>query len=162
MGTPELEKVLNGIHVHRDQMNPAGYRFTTCDDCPYKDPEHECFRLLMNDVVCFVEAQQPRVLTLEEVVVHYSLPPVFPDDLGMQFDYLNDIQPLYFDFPHPEDPWIVHWRKYDEVGKYLDGWKADYGKTWRCWTSRPTDEQRKAVPWGGCDDACPIEGSDAD
>ena len=23
----------------------------------------------------------------------------------------------------------------------------DYLKTWRCWTSRPTDEQREAVPW---------------
>lgn len=22
-----------------------------------------------------------------------------------------------------------------------------YGKTWRCWTSRPTDEQRKVVKW---------------
>ena len=22
-----------------------------------------------------------------------------------------------------------------------------YGKTWRCWTSRPTDEQREATPW---------------
>lgn len=23
----------------------------------------------------------------------------------------------------------------------------DYGKLWRCWTSRPTEEQRKAVKW---------------
>lgn len=23
----------------------------------------------------------------------------------------------------------------------------EYGKTWRCWTARPTDEQRKATPW---------------
>ena len=23
----------------------------------------------------------------------------------------------------------------------------DYGKTWRCWTSRPTDEQRETTPW---------------
>lgn len=23
----------------------------------------------------------------------------------------------------------------------------DYGITWRCWTSRPTDEQKKAVEW---------------
>ena len=26
---------------------------------------------------------------------------------------------------------------------------AEYGKTWRCWTSRPTEEQRKAVKWNG-------------
>ena len=23
----------------------------------------------------------------------------------------------------------------------------DYGKTWRCWTSEPTDEQRVSVEW---------------
>lgn len=26
-----------------------------------------------------------------------------------------------------------------------------YGKTWRCWTARPTDEQRKAVKWDATD-----------
>lgn len=27
-------------------------------------------------------------------------------------------------------------------------WEAEnYGQTWLCWTSRPTDEQRKAVKW---------------
>lgn len=25
----------------------------------------------------------------------------------------------------------------------------EYGKTWRCWTSRPTDEQREKTPWEG-------------
>lgn len=24
---------------------------------------------------------------------------------------------------------------------------SDYGKTWRCWTSRPTYAQREAIPW---------------
>ena len=25
---------------------------------------------------------------------------------------------------------------------------TNYGRTWRCWTAKPTDEQRKAVKWG--------------
>lgn len=33
----------------------------------------------------------------------------------------------------------------------LDGFVAQmtkwYGKNWRCWTSRPTDEQREETPW---------------
>lgn len=32
----------------------------------------------------------------------------------------------------------------------LDGFTfelADYGKTWRAWASRPTDEERAAAPW---------------
>lgn len=145
----DREKVIKGLEccVLRDPDDKQ-----QCDDCPYRHPDgvitnSPCVNGLMGNALSMLKAQEPRVMTLEEVVAHYSLPPVFPDDLGMQFDYLNDIQPLYFDFPHPEDPWIVHWRKYDEVNKYLDGWKADYGKTWRCWTSRPTDEQMEAAPW---------------
>ena len=32
----------------------------------------------------------------------------------------------------------------------LDGYTFklfDYGKTWRCWISKPTDEERAAAPW---------------
>jgi hypothetical protein len=25
--------------------------------------------------------------------------------------------------------------------------KDDYGKTWRCWAEKPTEEERKAAPW---------------
>ena len=34
--------------------------------------------------------------------------------------------------------------KYDNP-QYITA--SDYLKTWRCWTSRPTDEQREAVKW---------------
>lgn len=93
-----------------------------------------------------LEEQEPKVLTLEEVLKHYSLPPVFVDDLSAQEDYLQDIAPLYFDFPQC-DSWAVHWRGYQSVRKYIDDWKASYGLNWRCWSARPTDEQRKAVKW---------------
>ena len=93
---------------------------------------------------------EPRLLTLDKVVAHYSLPPVFPDDLLMQEDYCMDIKPLYFDFKNVEDiSFIEHWRGYSQVRQYLDGWKKDYGRTWVCWTDVPTDEQRKAVKWDG-------------
>ena len=94
--------------------------------------------------------RKPRVMTLDEVITHYSLPPVFVDDFGAQEDYYEDIQPLYFEFLlNREDPWIVHWRRHAQVARYLyvDEWRHTYNKKWRCWTSRPTDEQRKAVRW---------------
>ena len=95
-----------------------------------------------------IKEPQPRVMTLEEVVAHYSLPPVFVDDLGAQEDYYEDIQPLYFEFPHDkDDPWIVHWRGYAQVARYLDEWRHSYNQKWRCWTAKPTDEQRRAEPW---------------
>lgn len=40
---------------------------------------------------------------------------------------------------------------YHQYGEQiLDGFTfelADYGKTWRCWVSRPTDEEREAAAW---------------
>ena len=86
------------------------------------------------------------MLTFDEVKAHYNLPRVFVDDLDAQEDYYQDIKPLYFDFPNPSS-WDVHWRGADKVLKYLDEWRDRYNKTWRVWSSRPTDEQREAVKW---------------
>ena len=106
--------------------------------------------LLTIDNAPIIQPDAPRVMTLDEVVAHYSLPPVFVDDFDAQEDYYEDIRPLYFEFPYQEeDPWIVHWRRYANVAGYLDEWKYTYNKKWRCWTARPTDEQRKAARWDG-------------
>ena len=39
--------------------------------------------------------------------------------------------------------------KYLKIGSTIVhvNFDEDYKKTWRCWTSRPTDEQREATPW---------------
>ena len=92
-----------------------------------------------------LKEQQTRLLTFEEVKDHYSVP-ISKADIERYNDYAEDIKPLYFEFPHP-DGWVVHWRGYDHVSTYLREWEKDYGRTWRCWTDKPTDEQRKAEPW---------------
>lgn len=40
------------------------------------------------------------------------------------------------------------------IGMYFIGWdvrieekKWEYGKTWRCWAEKPTEEERKAAEW---------------
>ena len=65
----------------------------------------------------------PRVLTLEEML--YS-----DKELICEFRY--GIEPQKF---KPED----------RIRFVIDG--RVYGKTWRCWTSKPTDEQREATAW---------------
>lgn len=101
---------------------------------------------LVLDALALLKAQEPRVMTFNEVKKHYNLSPVFTDDLEMQEDYYQDIQPLYFEFPNP-CAWDVHWRGSNQARTYLDEWEDRYNKTWRCWTSRPTVEQREAIPW---------------
>ena len=43
------------------------------------------------------------------------------------------------------DVFLVNAQDSDDCEFWYD--LDDYGKTWRCWTSRPTDEQREAEPW---------------
>ncbi|MBR4457600.1 MAG: hypothetical protein IKS31_01440 [Clostridia bacterium] len=137
---PDREKVLLALEHHK--------KTAVCNGCPYAedDDTHEGYCPVYDDALALLREQEPRVMTLEEVIKHYSLPPVFVDDLGAQEDYLQDIAPLYFDFPQC-DSWVVHWRGYQSVRKYIEDWKASYGQKWRCWTARPTDEQREAVKW---------------
>jgi len=45
-----------------------------------------------------------------------------------------------------------YWMSWSNVIACLEGQfpkydPDDYGKSWRCWTSRPTDAQREATPW---------------
>ena len=52
------EKILKALETCRDQMNPAGYRFTSCDDCPYKGSKYGCVRTLVTDAIDYIKAQE--------------------------------------------------------------------------------------------------------
>lgn len=136
----DREKIYKGLELHFDA-------FARCEKCPYQGVVG-CTDELLKDALDLLKETEPRVMTLKEVIDHYSLPSVFVDDLNAQEDYLQDIAPLYFDFPS-DDPWNVHWRRYQDVKNYLDSdsLKESYGKKWRCWTGRPTDEQRQETKW---------------
>ena len=135
-----LDKVLKAWEC----CNPFNRR---CFECPYEDVcFHDNFdRVAIADMVVLLKEQQTRLLTFEEVKDHYSVP-VSKLQIEKYNDYAEDIKPLYFEFPNP-DGWVLHWRGYDKVSTYLREWEKDYGRTWRCWTDKPTDEQRKAEPW---------------
>lgn len=87
------------------------------------------------DAIALLKAQEPRVMTLEEALaadyvyleikLHASLP---CDCCILAVDPDGGILPLKRGF-----------------AGYLDG--EEYGETWRCWTQRPSDEQREATPW---------------
>ena len=89
----------------------------------------------IREAIAFLKAQEPRVMTISDFKdegVYYleALPPFV-------------LRPVIYRLDH-SDP-----RHYNFVWKYDQfTWNTDeYGKTWRCWTSRPTDDQREATPW---------------
>lgn len=97
--------------------------------------------------VCeLLKEQEAKLLTFDEVKRHYSIPGELLGDIKKYVDYSEDIDPLYLEC-NIEDEWVVHWRRYCDIALHLDQWKEDYGKTWRCWTAKPTLAQRREMKW---------------
>lgn len=97
---------------------------------------------LMKDITITPIAQEPRVMTLEEIQQHnnqdgciwfeqpsYNAVAAFVTQDGEEFTEL--ISPYLLGLP------INHRCM---VNRF-------YGLTWRCWTSRPTVKQMEAIPW---------------
>lgn len=103
--------------------------------CPYYS-EKDCLTTLLYDVLELLKEQMPRVLTLDEVItakkldvwIEHTSESIVQPLILIETEMTDKIQTAYF------SPMLVRSIK-------------TYGKTWRCWTARPTDEQRKTVKW---------------
>lgn len=77
----------------------------------------------VREAIAFLKAQEPRVMTLEEYKALAEKPK-------------EERDPVWEEWPGLESTWAIPNQAY-----------GGYGTSWRCWTSRPTDEQREAEPW---------------
>lgn len=128
---PDREKVIKAIESHI-----AGVQ---CEDCPYKD---ECdytdkMPAVLGDALALLKEQEARVLNLFEIKL----------DTVYWMEKANIVRPWPVAFARLHgNPEKLFYEEY-----YGEDWDvSEYRiakKGWRCWTSRPTDEQRKAVPW---------------
>lgn len=138
----ELEKVIKGI-----ECCLGGSNADACEQCPYED---ECAHAvgkspspLRRDALSLLKAQEPRVMTLEEIedaldnVVWLDIPGAenLADGFSLIMAYSRKNGFVLLDSPFGDNP-------SQDRFEY-----TDYNKTWRCWTSRPTDEQRAVTPW---------------
>ena len=89
--------------------------------------------------IAFLKEQEPRVMTKSEAISYPEKQNAFSD---------SDKAPLYVEYKKPQ-PYFVKWVTADSVYSWMNDIELslDYGKEYRFWTSRPTDEQRKAVKW---------------
>lgn len=127
------EKVIRGLECCIDPN-------VSCCECPYYNYGHCDPDDVRRDALSLLKEQEPRVMTLEELldvgrVWESSAPPYL---------WLDKNRSIYNTISF----WCA-WRDIYEMihgrhDKYTD---ENYGSEWRCWTSRPTDEQRKAVAW---------------
>ena len=83
-----------------------------------------------------MKENEPRVLTLEEAEQAMT---VWGEINGHGFETM----PLLLDRIEGSKVRFVS----RGVGWCIEADKKDYAKGWRCWSARPTDEQREATPW---------------
>ena len=100
----------------------------------------------LHDALALLKAQEPRMKKLEEIK---ALPDyVFLEDRDISHAF--SIKTI----SRPALPQLVFVNISGEECVGFRGPDGDtslvtsrYGVEWRCWTSRPTDEQREAIPW---------------
>ena len=92
-----------------------------------------------NAILALLKDQEPRVMTLEEVIHSGN---------DMMWIEIKCSKPPYF-MLEPTSPYTDNDKRWLYV-RFQSGHtqsKGLYGRQWRCWNTRPTDEQRKAAKW---------------
>lgn len=134
----DREKVMKGLEcmTNEDLYMSA----TACAEkkCPYAGIS-DCDLAIFHDALELLKEQEPRMLTLGEInknsFVWYEnkscsrLFPALVSDCQSTTRHKFIVEDVFFD-----------------VGTYMPK-DVLYGKSWRCWSARPTDEQREAVKW---------------
>lgn len=132
-----LERVIKGLKYHSE-----GNCFKSEDDetgCPYWKDSF-CSQHLCSDALTLLKEREPRVMTLGDL-----------RDIGSVWE-LNTPPYLWMDI-NPSYRWSrgfwVAWREiYDMIDGLHPTYDADnYGKIWRCWTSKPSLKQMEETPW---------------
>lgn len=120
------EKVINELVEHIESALSVDSDYV---DCVRTD--------LLQTVVGLLKAQEPRVMTLEEVK---ALP--YDADIWIDTEYYVGKITIFAATINTKGL-----RGVMVYGSHKTYDYEAYNKLWRCWTSRPTDEQRKKVKW---------------
>lgn len=137
----DREKVKKGMECcTNDVLDPYA-----CQECPYlghKPTRDGCIKPMLLDALSLLREQVPKVMSLEEAreTLHNEDFVYFIEDIDYKMlvgfrageDYLSLSNGDYMNLDD-----------LDEGGSL----EAEYGKTFRFWTSRPSKEQMKNAPW---------------
>ena len=136
----DREKVIRGLEA----CNRQSYNGSDCQNCPYYDDEDTAelafgicnIQDMFDDALAILKEQEPRVMD-DALLLEY--------DGAVWLENKRDTGTILSICKSADDRQFRFFSKNEwENVAYL---RENYGKTWRCWTSRPTEEQRKAVPW---------------
>ena len=139
------EKVIKGLECCKTER---------CSECPYTR-ESECLGTLIVDALDLLRAQQPRVMTHDEMTelgktggaVFIEESPAGSDPQTLWALVTEGVEPPNenpFNYPGG-----VYFNCVGEMGEIWDGdlYGLNTPLGWRAWSAKPTEEQREAVKW---------------
>ena len=129
----KLEKVIKGLE--HCCLDDEGY--PSCKGCPYGPCNVRCGGDLHADALALLKAQEPRVMTYDELAT-------FDGAFMLELYDISELDWVFFFDTDTKSDAI--WVEGFDGERYVV-YREDYGNFTRCWTSRPTDEQRQAVKW---------------
>lgn len=103
--------------------------------------------IALHDAINLLKAQEPRVLTLDEVLnaEDFVWAEIWtPGDRRWCLIYARINKSIYDDILMLHEDSGFRWTRLESNYNMKGGW--------RCWSARPTEEQRKNTPWEGEDD----------
>lgn len=127
----EREKVIKGLEWCMCEKHDCYIE----KGCPYENESDDvgCKYALHRDALALLKAQEPRVMGVDEV----------REWIGKQ---RVDREPICVEVKDNICAWIVSDEYWDmQMDINLSG--DLYGKTWRCWTSRPSAAEREVTAW---------------
>ena len=127
----DREKVMRGLECCNNNQD--------CENCSYSGVGM-CEYWLRYDALALLRDKELRVMTFDELHVDADESVICYIEFRDR-DAINVTAP----FRYEEDNLI----QIPYIGTEYKNWVElnEYGVAWRCWTARPTDEQRKAVSW---------------
>ena len=121
--------------ISRYEVNGCGYCHQGGDEIP------EAFNMAINAL----KARESRVMTLDEIGSALKTP-LWKETKRAHKDLYNGWV-LAYEIQKGQGITGTRLGMSEPSGRVVWYRVDDYGTTWRCWTSRPTAEQREATPW---------------
>ena len=130
----DREKVIRGLEcwLNDDTHCPD-------DDCPYMKRLICDQAAILNDAISLLKAQEPRVMTYDEMIK--------AEICFLEVKGIEEIDPFIRYEVDDKSYWSSPYTNNKDNPFELLAEQEEYLIKARCWTSRPTDEQRAATPW---------------
>lgn len=128
----DREKVIKGLEYHLKELSVG----KTCFECNYCG-DNPCEIHLITDALALLKEQKAQLMTLDEVKA-----------FDWDYCYLEEerlpgkgYRIICGDYTLTCITWA------GVTSMRIQHGDGSYGKKWRCWSAKPTDEQRKVAKW---------------